>query len=68
MSSSIYFVLIYVFSNLGAFAVVAHVSSHTGKESIEDYNGLYKSNPAMSWLLGIALFSLAGIPPTAGFD
>jgi len=67
MSSSIYFVLIYVFSNLGAFAVVAYISSHTGKESIEDYNGLYKSNPALSWLLGISLFSLAGIPPTAGF-
>jgi len=67
MSSSIYFVLIYVFSNLGAFAVVAHISAHTGKENIGDYNGLYKSNPGMSWLLGISLFSLAGIPPTAGF-
>jgi NADH-quinone oxidoreductase subunit N len=67
MSSSIYFVLIYVFSNLGAFAVVSHISSLTGKESISDYNGLYKTNPGLSWLLGISLFSLAGIPPTAGF-
>ncbi|TAH42583.1 MAG: NADH-quinone oxidoreductase subunit N [Bacteroidetes bacterium] len=67
MASSIYFVLIYVFSNLGAFAVVSHISAMTGKESISDYNGLYKTNPALSWLLGISLFSLAGIPPTAGF-
>jgi len=67
MSSSIYFVLIYVFSNLGAFAVVSHISALTGKENIADYNGLYKTNPALSWLLGISLFSLAGIPPTAGF-
>ncbi len=67
MSSSIYFILIYVFSNLGAFTVVSHISALTGKENIEDYNGLYKTNPGLSWLLGISLFSLAGIPPTAGF-
>ncbi len=67
MSSSIYFVLIYVFSNLGAFGVVSHISAMTGKENIEDYNGLYKSNRGLSWLLAISLFSLAGIPPTAGF-
>ena len=67
MGSSIYFVLIYVFSNLGAFAVVSHISASTGKENIEDYNGLVESNPVLSWLLGISLFSLAGIPPTAGF-
>jgi NADH-quinone oxidoreductase subunit N len=66
-SSITYFLLIYIFSNLAAFAVVDVIAANTGKERIEDYKGLYKSNPFLSWMLAIALFSLAGIPPTAGF-
>lgn len=66
-ASVVYFVLIYVFSNLAAFGVISLVSSLTGKESISDYKGFYKSNPVLSWILTIALFSLAGVPPTAGF-
>lgn len=66
-SSVVYFVLIYVFSNLAAFGVVSVVSSMTGKEGIKDYKGFYKTNPMLSWVLTIALFSLAGVPPTAGF-
>lgn len=67
MASMIYFVLIYIFSNLGAFGVVSVVSALTGKEGIEDYKGFYKTNPLLTWVLTISLFSLAGIPPTAGF-
>ena len=66
-SSVIYFVLIYIFSNLGAFGVVSLVSALTGKENMDDYKGLYKTNPLLSWVLAISLFSLAGIPPLAGF-
>jgi NADH-quinone oxidoreductase subunit N len=66
-SSVVYFVLIYVFSNLAAFGVISLVSSLTGKESISDYKGFYQTNPLLSWILTIALFSLAGVPPTAGF-
>lgn len=66
-ASVVYFVLIYVFSNLAAFGVVSVVSAATGKESISDYKGFYKTNPVLSWILTIALFSLAGVPPTAGF-
>jgi NADH-quinone oxidoreductase subunit N len=65
--SVIYFVLVYIFSNLGAFGVVALVSSIAGKEDINNYKGFYKTNPLLSWVLTISLFSLAGIPPTAGF-
>src|SRR4030095_8723368 len=36
-------------------------------ENIDDYRGFYKTNPLLSWVLTISLFSLAGIPPTAGF-
>ena len=66
-TSVTYFVLIYVFSNLAAFGVASIISSHTGKENINDYKGLYQTNPFLSWTLALALFSLAGIPPTAGF-
>jgi NADH-quinone oxidoreductase subunit N len=66
-TSVIYFVLIYIFSNLAAFGVVSLVSAITGKEGINDYKGFYKTNPVLSWILTIALFSLAGVPPTAGF-
>lgn len=67
ITAVVYFVLIYVFSNLAAFGVAAVIAEHTGKENIDDYKGLYKTNPFLSWILALALFSLAGVPPTAGF-
>lgn len=66
-ASVVYFILIYIFSNLGAFGVVSLISALTGKENINDYKGLYATNPLLSWVMAISLFSLAGIPPTAGF-
>jgi len=66
-SSVIYFVLVYIFSNLGAFGVVSLVSALTGKENMDDYKGFYKTNPSLAWVMAISLFSLAGIPPMAGF-
>jgi NADH-quinone oxidoreductase subunit N len=67
MASVIYYVLVYIFSNLGAFGVVTAISNATGKENIEDYNGLYLTNPGLSLVMTLALFSLGGIPPVAGF-
>jgi NADH-quinone oxidoreductase subunit N len=66
-ASVLYFILIYVFSNIGAFTVVALISQHAGKEDIDDYKGLYRTNPKLSIAMLLAVFSLAGIPPTAGF-
>jgi NADH-quinone oxidoreductase subunit N len=66
-SSVIFFILIYIFSNLGAFGVISLVSAITGKENMDDYKGFYKTNPVLTWVLAISLFSLAGIPPMAGF-
>ncbi|MFZ1461307.1 MAG: NADH-quinone oxidoreductase subunit N, partial [Ignavibacteria bacterium] len=66
-SSVVYFVLIYLFSNLGAFGVVAAITNKTGKESIDEYNGLYSTNKGLSLVMMLSLFSLAGIPPVAGF-
>jgi NADH-quinone oxidoreductase subunit N len=67
VSSVVFFVLIYLFSNLGAFGVVAVISTLSGKENIDDYKGLYRTNPFLSWVITLSFFSLAGIPPTAGF-
>jgi NADH-quinone oxidoreductase subunit N len=66
-ASVVYFVLVYLFSNLCAFGVVALISDFTGKEDLADYKGLYTTNPFLALALAVALFSLAGIPPTAGF-
>lgn len=66
-ASLVFFILIYIFSNLGAFGVVALISAQTGRETIGDYRGLYACNKGLSWVMAICLFSLAGIPPTAGF-
>lgn len=63
----VYFVLVYIFSNLAAFGVVQAISLKTGKENMDDYNGLYRTNPNLSLILMLALFSLAGIPPIAGY-
>jgi NADH-quinone oxidoreductase subunit N len=67
MSSVIFFIATYVFSNLGAFGVVFAISNKTGLENMDDYNGFYRTNPLLSVLMMLALFSLAGIPPVAGF-
>jgi NADH-quinone oxidoreductase subunit N len=67
VSAVIYFVLIYLFSNLAIFGVINVVASITGKENIDDYKGFYKTNKTLTWIMAIAVFSLAGVPPTAGF-
>ena len=67
ISAVVYFIAIYVFTNLAAFGVVQAISSQTGKENMDDYNGLYRTNPKLSLVMMLALFSLAGIPPVAGF-
>ena len=63
----VYFILVYIFTNLAAFGVVQAISLKTGKENMDDYNGLYRTNPYLSLVMMLALFSLAGIPPVAGF-
>ena len=67
MASVIYYILVYIFSNLAVFGVVAAISNAKGKENIDEYNGLYRTNPGLSLIMLLGLFSLAGIPPLAGF-
>ena len=67
MSSMIYYVLVYIFSNLAAFGVIAAIERHTGRVTMDDYNGLFKTNPWLAFAMMLAMFSLGGIPPFAGF-
>ena len=67
VATVIYFILVYMFSNLGAFGVASAIQTETGKESIDDYKGFYRTNPKLSLVMILSLFSLAGIPPVAGF-
>jgi NADH-quinone oxidoreductase subunit N len=67
MSSMIYYVLVYIFSNLAAFGVIAAIERQTGRVTMDDYNGLFKTNPWLAFTMMLAMFSLGGIPPFAGF-
>ncbi len=67
MTSIVYFILIYVFTNLAAFGVAAAIYNASGIENISGYKNLYSTNPKLSLLMMLAMFSLAGIPPVAGF-
>jgi proton-translocating NADH-quinone oxidoreductase chain N len=57
----------YIFTNLGAFAVVIAIENQTGKVELEEYSGLVNRSPWLASLLLIFLLSLTGIPPTLGF-
>lgn len=68
MEATVYYVFVYLFSNLAAFGVISAVEHASGgKTSIAAYNGLYATNPKLALLMTFAVFSLGGIPPFAGF-
>ena len=68
MTSLFFYVLVYMAANLSVFGVLSAVEQQTGgKVGMEDYNGFYKTNPRLAVGMTLALFSLAGIPPFAGF-
>ena len=67
MAAMVYYILVYVFSNLAAFGVIQAIQNATGKVDMDDYSGLSKTNPRLSFAMMLAMFSLAGIPPFAGF-
>lgn len=67
MTALVYYVLIYLFANLSVFTVITIVALRSHKFNLDEYNGLYRTNPKLAFLMTLALFSLAGIPPFAGF-
>jgi NAD(P)H-quinone oxidoreductase subunit 2 len=66
-SSMVFYMLIYLFMNLGAFTGIILFTLRTGSDQISDYAGLYQKDPLLTLCLSICLLSLGGIPPLAGF-
>lgn len=67
LTAMMYYILVYIFSNLAAFGVIGAIENQTGKVEMTDYNGLSRTNPWLAFSMMLAMFSLAGIPPFAGF-
>ncbi len=62
-----YYVLVYIVANMAVFTVINVVErNNDGRTDMAAYNGFYQTNPKLSFLMTLALFSLAGIPPFAG--
>lgn len=66
-SSMVFYLLVYLFMNLGGFACVILFSLRTGTDQISEYSGLYQKDPLLTLALSLCLLSLGGIPPLAGF-
>ena len=67
VSALMYYVLVYVVANMSVFTVINVVETRgAGTTKMSCYNGLYQTNPKLAFLMTLALFSLAGIPPFAG--
>ncbi len=66
-SSMIFYLLAYLFMNLGAFSCVILFSLRTGTDQISEYSGLYQKDPLLTLALSLCLLSLGGIPPLVGF-
>jgi NADH-quinone oxidoreductase subunit N len=65
--SVLFYLLTYLFANLGAFFVVIIYENATGKDGIADFSGLARRSPLMAFAMLLFLLSLAGVPPLAGF-
>ena len=67
MTSLMYYVLVYIVANMAVFTVISTVEqNNNGATQMSAYDGLYQTNPKLTFLMTLALFSLAGIPPFAG--
>ncbi len=63
----VFYLMVYAVTNLAVFGCIVWFSNQTGKEQIEDYRGLSRTNPLIALVMMLGLFSLAGIPPLSGF-
>ena len=67
MATVVFYLFIYMFTNLAAFGVISSIENKTGRLNMDDYNGLYSTNPKLAFVMMLAMFSLGGIPIFAGF-
>ena len=63
----LYYLFVYLFMNLGAFAVVAIARNHTFSEEVDSFKGLVGQSPTLCIVMLICMFSLVGMPPFGGF-
>lgn len=66
-ASMVFYLLVYLFMNLGGFTCVILFALRTGTDQISEYAGLYQKDPLLTLCLSLCLLSLGGIPPLAGF-
>ncbi|MGC8742494.1 MAG: NADH-quinone oxidoreductase subunit N [Verrucomicrobiia bacterium] len=67
LTAVLFYLIVYLVSNMAAFGVVTIVAAQTGKEEMQQYVGFSQTNPFLASVMMLAMFSLAGIPPLAGF-
>jgi NADH-quinone oxidoreductase subunit N len=63
----VYYMLVYLFSNLAVFAVLSACAHERRCDEVADFRGLSRTNPLLALCMLLALFSLAGVPPLSGF-
>lgn len=63
----LFYAVLYMFANIGAFAVVAANNKHCGSNDIDDLSGLSQKSPLLALVMTVSLLSMAGLPPMAGF-
>ena len=67
-SSALFYMIVYVLMSLGAFGVLLYLSRAGFEcENLDDVKGLNRTHPWIAFIMLLLMFSLAGIPPTAGF-
>jgi len=67
MSAVLFYLIVYLFMNLGAFAIVAFLRNQTGSEDLSSFRGYVQRSPLLVVTMGFFMFSLVGVPPLAGF-
>ncbi len=67
LDTMLFYLIAYLFMNLGAFAIMQMVTQQTGSENIKAFAGLYHRSPVKAWLMTLFLIALAGLPLTGGF-
>ena len=67
LQAILFYFIVYLFMNLGAFFVVILIANELGSETVEGYRNLKSRAPLLAIAMAIFLFSLTGIPPLAGF-
>ena len=66
-ASVFFYIIVYAFTNLGVFGIVAALSARVGGDDFKDFTGIYKRAPGLTFLMLLFVLSLAGVPPLGGF-